>query len=169
MVHLFQSPLRRHRRSSWLLAAKNMSLAPPIRPNFSLPIPVLKPFLTRPLIPFSKKSKFRFRCELKSYGNPPKWAVELDSTTIPNPRPVLMASTAALTSSASNAKKVCLFYCAETEALAERIAAESDSIELRSITWRSVLDPAQSLLFHFEFRSRFSFFLKLLSKNALRS
>jgi hypothetical protein len=33
-------------------------------------------------------------------------------------------------------KKVCLFYCSETEDLARRIAAESDAVELRSITWR---------------------------------
>jgi hypothetical protein len=32
-------------------------------------------------------------------------------------------------------KQVCLFYCSETEDLARRIAAETDSIELKSIRW----------------------------------
>jgi hypothetical protein len=32
-------------------------------------------------------------------------------------------------------KSVCLFYCSETEDLARRIAAESDTVELRSINW----------------------------------
>nr|GFB15643.1 ribose-phosphate pyrophosphokinase [Tanacetum cinerariifolium] len=35
-----------------------------------------------------------------------------------------------------NAKKVCLFYAAEMEELAKRIAAQSDAIELRGINWR---------------------------------
>ncbi|XP_056697166.1 pentatricopeptide repeat-containing protein OGR1, mitochondrial-like isoform X3 [Spinacia oleracea] len=34
-------------------------------------------------------------------------------------------------------KKVCLFYFPETKALAERIAAQSDAIQLRSISWRN--------------------------------
>ncbi|KAI4302085.1 hypothetical protein MLD38_037873 [Melastoma candidum] len=37
-------------------------------------------------------------------------------------------------------KKVCLFYCAETKSLAERVAAMSDSIELRGINWRTFDD-----------------------------
>ncbi|XP_034703573.1 ribose-phosphate pyrophosphokinase 4-like [Vitis riparia] len=128
-----------------MLAVKHMSPAPPLHCSFSAPIQTLKPTLTLPLIPFLKKDKFRFRCELTSFGKPQKWAVEFDSTTIPNPRPVLMASTATLTSSPRNAKKVCLFYCAETKALAERIAAESDAIELRSITWRTFEDGFPNL------------------------
>lgn len=35
-----------------------------------------------------------------------------------------------------NVKKVFLFYCAETQALAEKIAAQSDAIELRNISWK---------------------------------
>lgn len=50
-----------------------------------------------------------------------------------------LVSVSAVTSAAQfptkNAKKVVLFYCAETQALAEKIAAESDSIELRTISW----------------------------------
>lgn len=158
-VKLFQS--RTHRRSYWLLAAKLMSRAPPLHPNFLPPIRNGKLSLTLPLIPFSQKGKVGFRCELTSYGNPQNRTVEFDSPTFPKPRPVLMASTAALTSSSGNAKNVCLFYSAETKALAERIAAESDSIELRSITWRSVLAAAQSLLPYSNFDLGFLFPFKL--------
>lgn len=42
-------------------------------------------------------------------------------------------------------KKVCLFYCSETEDLARRIAAESDAVELRSITWRTFADGFPNL------------------------
>lgn len=42
-------------------------------------------------------------------------------------------------------KKVCLFYCSETEDLARRIAAESDAVELRSITWRKFADGFPNL------------------------
>ena len=33
-------------------------------------------------------------------------------------------------------KRVCLFYCPETEELAHRIAAQSDSIQLKCVNWR---------------------------------
>jgi ribose-phosphate pyrophosphokinase len=52
-----------------------------------------------------------------------------------------MVSTAEL----KNSRKICLFYCAEMKALAERIAAESDAIELRSITWRTFEDGFPNL------------------------
>ncbi|KNA12007.1 hypothetical protein SOVF_129880 [Spinacia oleracea] len=42
-------------------------------------------------------------------------------------------------------KKVCLFYCPETKALAERIAAQSDAIQLRSISWRTFEDGFPNL------------------------
>ncbi|KAM7251773.1 hypothetical protein ACFE04_023656 [Oxalis oulophora] len=38
------------------------------------------------------------------------------------------------------AKRVCLFYCPEMEALAERVAAQSDAIELRGISWKKFAD-----------------------------
>ncbi|KAF5940080.1 hypothetical protein HYC85_021247 [Camellia sinensis] len=52
---------------------------------------------------------------------------------------------ASIDSTVKSAKKVCLFYCAEMEALAERVAAESDAIELRSITWRTFQDGFPNL------------------------
>ncbi|OMO80082.1 hypothetical protein COLO4_24247 [Corchorus olitorius] len=48
-----------------------------------------------------------------------------------------MAAASASDSAVKTVKKVCLFYCDETKALAERIAAQSDAIELRNINWRS--------------------------------
>ncbi|CAA7397548.1 unnamed protein product [Spirodela intermedia] len=42
-------------------------------------------------------------------------------------------------------KTVCLFFCEETRALAERVAAESDAIELRSINWRTFEDGFPNL------------------------
>ncbi|MFS7958900.1 putative ribose-phosphate diphosphokinase [Helianthus anomalus] len=42
-------------------------------------------------------------------------------------------------------KKVCLFYADEMEALAQRIAAQSDAIELRSINWRKFEDGFPNL------------------------
>ncbi|KAH9568359.1 hypothetical protein CY35_03G072800 [Sphagnum magellanicum] len=42
-------------------------------------------------------------------------------------------------------KQVCLFYCSETEDLARRIAAETDSIELKSIRWGTFADGFPNL------------------------
>jgi hypothetical protein len=44
-----------------------------------------------------------------------------------------------------NKKQVCLFYCSETEDLARRIAAETDSIELKSIKWGTFADGFPNL------------------------
>lgn len=44
-----------------------------------------------------------------------------------------------------HSKKVCLFFCPETEALAQRIAAQSDAIELRGINWRTFEDGFPNL------------------------
>lgn len=48
-------------------------------------------------------------------------------------------------SGVKSSKRVCLFYCAEMKELAERVAAESDAIELRSITWRTFEDGFPNL------------------------
>ncbi|KDP26645.1 hypothetical protein JCGZ_17803 [Jatropha curcas] len=58
---------------------------------------------------------------------------------------VSMAATSASESASKNVKKVCLFYCDETRALAERVAGESDAIELRSISWRTFEDGFPNL------------------------
>ncbi|KAJ8626855.1 hypothetical protein MRB53_020162 [Persea americana] len=45
----------------------------------------------------------------------------------------------------SNKKQILLFYCVESEDLALKIAAESDSIQLQSINWRSFDDGFPNL------------------------
>ncbi|KAL4573914.1 hypothetical protein LXL04_020735 [Taraxacum kok-saghyz] len=50
-----------------------------------------------------------------------------------------------MNSGLKSSKKVCLFYAAEMEALAQRIAAQSDAIELRSISWRKFEDGFPNL------------------------
>ncbi|XP_074295838.1 ribose-phosphate pyrophosphokinase 3, mitochondrial-like [Silene latifolia] len=57
--------------------------------------------------------------------------------------PALMASSSEQT--VKHSKKVCLFYCHETEALAQRVAAQSDAIQLRSISWRTFADGFPNL------------------------
>ena len=84
----------------------------------------------------------KLRCEITSFefDKPKNWADPL--RVIPtfshssSSMSMTAASASAMDSPVKNTKKVCLFYCAETKALAERVAAESDAIELRSINWR---------------------------------
>ncbi|KAL4278461.1 hypothetical protein GQ457_03G026350 [Hibiscus cannabinus] len=89
----------------------------------------------------------RFRCQIKSFENrPPNWNVDFLSGT----EPVHLNSTSPMSMDAASApdsavKRVCLFYCNETKALAERIAAESDAIELRNINWRTFEDGFPNL------------------------
>ncbi|KAK8561110.1 hypothetical protein V6N13_149711 [Hibiscus sabdariffa] len=108
----------------------------------------LKPF---PNSLNDKKSR-RFRCQFKSFENQPSnFSVEFLSGSesihlIQNsPSTFSMSMAAAANSAVKHGKKVCLFYCAETEALAQRIAAESDAIELRSIKWRTFDDGFPNL------------------------
>lgn len=42
-------------------------------------------------------------------------------------------------------KSVCLFYCEEMEELAKKVASESDSIELRNISWKAFEDGFPNL------------------------
>jgi hypothetical protein len=100
--------------------------------------------LPRPsAIKFSKKKKSRshgIRCDITSFDfdKPQNWADPIRVMHNSSPSSHLPSSVpmAARNSPPKNVKKVCLFYCAETKALAERVAAESDAIELRGITWR---------------------------------
>ncbi|KAI5060394.1 hypothetical protein GOP47_0024814 [Adiantum capillus-veneris] len=48
----------------------------------------------------------------------------------------------------STKKSVCLFHCSETEDLARRIAAESDTIELKAINWGTFADGFPNLFIH---------------------
>ncbi|KAF5741089.1 Phosphoribosyl pyrophosphate (PRPP) synthase 3 isoform 1 [Tripterygium wilfordii] len=92
----------------------------------------------------------RVGCEIKSFENQrsQNWNVSLHYGTDPihlihnSPSTVSMA---AASSSESPTKRVCLFFCDETRALAERVAAESDAIDLRSINWRTFDDGFPNL------------------------
>ncbi|XP_057530808.1 ribose-phosphate pyrophosphokinase 3, mitochondrial [Amaranthus tricolor] len=88
-----------------------------------------------------------FRCDSQNSRN---WTTvdyhisKIDPIHIIPTSPVLpMSSNAA--ESVKYSKKVCLFYCPETKALAERIAAQSDAIQLRTITWRTFEDGFPNL------------------------
>ncbi|PIM99901.1 Ribose-phosphate diphosphokinase [Handroanthus impetiginosus] len=96
------------------------------------------------------QSRTRVHCELKNSSSPPqKWTIDCVSSSDPihiilkppisNP----MAST--VDSSLKSSKRICLFYCSEMKDLAERIASESDAIELRSISWRTFEDGFPNL------------------------
>ncbi|KAJ6356041.1 hypothetical protein OIU78_004206 [Salix suchowensis] len=63
----------------------------------------------------------------------------------PSPPSSFSIPSASSSSESSPSKRVCLFFCAETKPLAQRIAAESDSIELRSISWRTFDDGFPNL------------------------
>ncbi|KAK8643495.1 hypothetical protein V6N13_012790 [Hibiscus sabdariffa] len=101
-------------------------------------------------ISLHRGKRCRFRCQIKSFENqPPNWSVDFLSGTEPvhlnSPSQMTMASASASDSSVKAVKRVCLFYCNETKALAERIAAESDAIELRNINWRTFEDGFPNL------------------------
>ncbi|XP_052206238.1 ribose-phosphate pyrophosphokinase 3, mitochondrial-like isoform X2 [Diospyros lotus] len=98
-------------------------------------------------------SKIQIRCDLRGFEGSQKWTIDCVSGSDPihiilKPPPsssIPMASAAALDSSLKSAKRVCLFYCAEMKDLAERVAAQSDAIELRNITWRTFEDGFPNL------------------------
>ncbi|KAG6396481.1 hypothetical protein SASPL_142632 [Salvia splendens] len=100
--------------------------------------------------PNSTRSCNRIHCELKkASAAPQKWTIDCVSSTDPihiilkPPNSALLPSP--MDSSLKNSKRVCLFYCSEMRDLAERIASESDAIELRSITWRTFADGFPNL------------------------
>ncbi|KAI6694884.1 hypothetical protein NL676_022594 [Syzygium grande] len=93
------------------------------------------------------------RCEVKSFDHSQNWTT-VDRFPAPDPIRIFHAPPSSLTASPApmaasareppggSSKKVCLFYCAETKPLAERVAAaaQSDAIELRRINWRKFAD-----------------------------
>ncbi|XP_010319672.1 ribose-phosphate pyrophosphokinase 4 isoform X2 [Solanum lycopersicum] len=99
-----------------------------------------------PIQSFNRKD-FSIRCE---FENSQRWTVGCVSGTDPihiilKPPSIPMTSAAVLGSSGKNSKRVCLFYCNEMKDLAERIASQSDAIELRNITWRTFEDGFPNL------------------------
>ncbi|MQM18890.1 hypothetical protein Taro_051890, partial [Colocasia esculenta] len=64
----------------------------------------------------------------------------------PAPTHAVAAPSVAVSLLSKRSKKtVCLFFCEETRALAERVAAESDAIELRNVNWRTFEDGFPNL------------------------
>lgn len=114
---------------------------PPIPSSFKNPNPIptsLKPF---PLfVPGSIKKRRHFRCQI---NQPSDSVVDIFLKNGPhhlthNSSSSLAASASASASISKTPKRICLFYCDDTEPLARRIAGSSDSIELRNIKWRYV-------------------------------
>lgn len=101
-----------------------------------------------PSLLFKTKSQttisIRIRCDAQNWSAGYVSAAtnhHLHSIQNSSPSSFSIPSASSSSSESSPSKKVCLFYCAETKPLAQRIAAESDSIELRSISWRSFCQP----------------------------
>ncbi|KAJ7943690.1 ribose-phosphate pyrophosphokinase 4 [Quillaja saponaria] len=88
-----------------------------------------------------KALRNKIRCKTKCFETHHNWTIEhvsemQDSNQKSSSSLISLATSgAALESPAKNAKKVNLFYCAETKPLAEKIASQSDMIELRNISW----------------------------------
>ncbi|XP_057508167.1 ribose-phosphate pyrophosphokinase 4-like isoform X1 [Actinidia eriantha] len=131
---------------------------PPLPSPSTNPSKTLNPIFSPSLLPHPQRllrsyaKNFQIRCELRSFNDPQTWTVDCvtgsDPIHIilkPPPFSIPMGSNSGLGSNSMTAKKVCLFHCAEMKALAERIAAESDAIELRSITWRTFEDGFPNL------------------------
>ncbi|CAA2987422.1 ribose-phosphate pyrophosphokinase 4-like [Olea europaea subsp. europaea] len=96
----------------------------------------------------SRHNKTPFKCEFTN--SPQKWTIDCVSSGDPihiilKPPFPMASSSAGLDSSIKNPKRICLFYSSEMRDLAERIATESDAIELRSITWRKFEDGFPNL------------------------
>ncbi|KAF8016494.1 hypothetical protein BT93_H1879 [Corymbia citriodora subsp. variegata] len=132
-----------------------MAAAPPLPPP-PLRIPRAKSLklsssASREPFPSYKLGCFSCRCEAKSFDHSQSWTT-VDRFPAPDPITIFPAPSRSLAgspmpmaasareSSGKSSKKVCLFYCAETKPLAERVAAQSDAIELRSINWRKFAD-----------------------------
>ncbi|XP_031260425.1 ribose-phosphate pyrophosphokinase 3, mitochondrial-like [Pistacia vera] len=121
------------------------------KPHCSLFTKLRNPHLVNQNI---KLQPVRCHSQIKSFDNnnqPRRWSFEFLRQTEPlhviqtSNSPVSMAATSASESASKAVKKVCLFFCPETKALAERIAAQSDAIELRSINWRTFEDGFPNL------------------------
>ncbi|KAL1355368.1 hypothetical protein HN51_007417 [Arachis hypogaea] len=126
--------------SFFLSQNRSLTLKPssPLHPHFLLPNSNNN----------NNKNRFSSTCEIKS--NLRNWSIEhvremnKDSSIHGNNNSSSssfsssLVSVSAATSSefrTKNAKKVVLFFCDETKSLAQKIASESDTIELRTISW----------------------------------
>ncbi|KAJ8451611.1 hypothetical protein Cgig2_018245 [Carnegiea gigantea] len=112
--------------------------------------PTPNPFsLSSELLGFHKTGQHRIRCESENPRNP-NWTTVDDQVSKIDPIHISPSSStlpmaSIVPETAKHSKKVCLFFCPETEALAQRIAAQSDAIELRGISWRTFEDGFPNL------------------------
>ncbi|XP_030960963.1 ribose-phosphate pyrophosphokinase 4 isoform X2 [Quercus lobata] len=116
------------------------------------PISISQSLLKFPSLESSNKIRrqcINSRCEITSFefDKPKNWSdpVRIIQPFSPISNSMAAASASSMDSPTKNVKRVCLFYCDDTKALAERVAAESDAIELRSINWRTFDDGFPNL------------------------
>ncbi|GKV22964.1 hypothetical protein SLEP1_g32764 [Rubroshorea leprosula] len=129
-----------------------MAAASPPFPSSSFRNPTISNLTSlKPSSILVSSGRSRFRCQISSFDNqPPHWSLDFLSRPEPihliqNPSSMSMPAASGSDSAAKIVKKVCLFYSPETKALADRVASESDSIELRSINWRTFEDGFPNL------------------------
>ncbi|KAF9604064.1 hypothetical protein IFM89_001939 [Coptis chinensis] len=119
--------------------------ASPLTSSSSLINPTLQKKINSSLsLPKPSEIKLPIKCELKRFRNTKNWS--FDRVSEYSQRVGTMESTILNSSSSTrNSKKVCLFYCDEMKSLAERVAAESDFIQLQNINWRKFEDGFPNL------------------------
>ncbi|KAF7809329.1 ribose-phosphate pyrophosphokinase 4-like [Senna tora] len=115
----------------------SFSLSPnPTLTNFSKSLnSSLSFFLPTPL-----KSYFNSTSEIRCFEPHHSWTIDHvsemnDSIHTTSSLLSVSAANAATQFPTNNSKKVSLFYCDETKTLAQKIAAQTDTIELRNINW----------------------------------
>ncbi|KAI4314374.1 hypothetical protein L6164_027288 [Bauhinia variegata] len=131
--------------------------ATPLSRSFSLSLNSISPNPSKSLKPshfwlhskpvnafLNKRKNFTVSCEIKSFESHHSWTIDhvsdmkdsiQNNSSSSSSLVSVSAASAAAEFPTKNVKKICLFYCAETQALAEKIAAESDAVELRNISW----------------------------------
>ncbi|KAL2903361.1 Ribose-phosphate pyrophosphokinase 3 mitochondrial [Bienertia sinuspersici] len=119
---------------------------PSINPNISSSSTSSSSIFVNQSITFTRKSP-TFKCNSQNSQN---WTTVDYNISKINPIQIIPnSSTFHMTStsegSAKFSKKICLFYCPDTKALAERVAAQSDAIQLRGISWRTFEDGFPNL------------------------
>ncbi|KAF3789566.1 Ribose-phosphate pyrophosphokinase 3, partial [Nymphaea thermarum] len=147
--------VRSGRRNRWAMAMSarvvccRSSEVTPARPCRSAVAPPRRPPV---LLRMTSLGMNRgIRSELKSAGHLHRLSGDVSATTpmasssSSSPLSLSPSPGLVITPSIRARKRVLLFYCNETKALAERIAAESDAIELRNITWRTFDDGFPNL------------------------
>lgn len=146
-THLHGSTLTLQCNSSVSHMAATRPNIPSQNPNSHAlkPISISQSLLKFPSLESSNKIRrqcINSRCEITrfEFDKPKNWSdpVRIIQPFSPISNSMAAASASSMDSPTKNVKRVCLFYCDDTKALAERVAAESDAIELRSINWRSV-------------------------------